>query len=650
VLLFVSKARNLVSFLRKTYLSVWLPLDDLHSLHSWAGVIVGIEVMWHSFWHMLRWGLAGDMRLLVENTTGISGLISLSVTPLIVWPMCLRSLRRGIRFEVRKAAHYLAVVWGVSICFHAPAGHIAWVMGSAVGVYAVDFIYGLLFQTRIIDTLQLTRFGSSVEILWEAPEGTMEYWTGSGYIYICLPWVSKTEWHAFSLLRHPTKRNCLCVCMTILGDWTEAVHKELRKPSVRPGWVYGPFPSPFSTGIHYDNIIAVGSGIGITAALSSVACLNRRHVHLVWICRDPDLVEFYVKNALCGRGEDAWTFVFYTGERTPVLGDCLATGNRKVKIIFNRPNLHDVLVAIMNNACCGLPMPDELMEAAHAASKQLHMSNPDVLFHYALERAFATYTIEEFFELGLDLSHNATNTTMTVRPVQPPGRKPMLPNQDRTLDLCALPGVVPTSPSQYSRQPDLPSQMEEGWPSDFSRQVTGESTAQGSITADGFVQLVRQACQFDGDSKSGGMLGDEQFVEHFAVGAMDGEIHSVDGLEAALGSLRRAAKAAADEVQQADEVEATASPASKPTRSATMPGQVSSGSQTRPAKLQRQLTRSNTMQTIRGDIRDASGEDLAAWTNNWQIMYCGGVGTLERTLEGFRQRYGVPVKIERYNW
>jgi len=52
--------------------------------------------------------------------------------------------------------------------------------------------------------------------------------------------------------------------MAVAGDWTKAVHNELKAPSSRPGWLYGPFPSPFSTTTSYDNLIVVASGIGIT--------------------------------------------------------------------------------------------------------------------------------------------------------------------------------------------------------------------------------------------------------------------------------------------------------------------------------------------------------------------------------------------------
>ena len=130
-----------------------------------------------------------------QHGTGISGLISLLLTPLIAWPMLFPRLRKGIRFEVRKALHYLSIVWAVSICFHAPKRHIAIIMGLSVGLYAVDWLYGYFFKVYHAETLRFTRIGNAVEVVWEHPQGFES--KGAGYVYINLPWIARGEWHAF---------------------------------------------------------------------------------------------------------------------------------------------------------------------------------------------------------------------------------------------------------------------------------------------------------------------------------------------------------------------------------------------------------------------------------------------------------------------
>ena len=397
VILFLSKAHNLRGVLQRTHLSEYLPLDDMHHLHAFAGALVGFEVIWHSWWHLLRWGLDGDIELLWQHQTGISGLISLAVTPLIAWPMLFTRLRKGMEFRIRKALHFLSIVWGVSICFHAPARWIGLIMGLAVGVYAVDWLYGCFFKISHARTLQFKRIGDAVQVVWEHPPGFKS--DGSGYIYISLPWISRNEWHAFSIVSHPTLPNHSCVCMAVVGDWTKAVYQALSKPTSRPGWLYGPFPSPFSTAIGYDNLICVASGIGITPSISSIVHLaETRVVHLIWTCRDADLVEFYLNQVQFD--DNAWSFIFYTGKRQLVLGN--KPKNPRVKVCLGRPNLEELIVALVDNTDHGRAVPRKLLEKAAEAEDKIYKKTPTARIADALERGMITYNPAEMFQMALD--------------------------------------------------------------------------------------------------------------------------------------------------------------------------------------------------------------------------------------------------------
>ena len=400
VMLFLSKAHNLRGILHRTFLREFLPLDDLHSLHVFAGKVVAIEVFWHSFWHLLRWGLAGDLRLLWQHSTGISGLISLILTPLITWPMLFTRLKVAIDFTTRKALHYLSMVWVISICFHAPASWIRYIMGIAAGIYACDWLYGFA-KLYHATTLMFTRIGGAVEIVWEhPPDFNLD---GGGYVYVCLPWISRMEWHAFSLIPHPSKPNHSCVCMAAVGDWTKKVHSALARPSSRPGWIYGPFPSPFSTATGYDHLIAIASGIGITPTISTIINLSRtRRVHLIWMCRDADLVEYYMKTIFTQIDDNAWRFIFYTGKRNLVLFE--RPTNPRVKVCFGRPDLEELIISLVDNTHHGREMPKKLLEGAAAAESKIYMKSPTPSISYLLERAMVSYSVTEMYELALSLT------------------------------------------------------------------------------------------------------------------------------------------------------------------------------------------------------------------------------------------------------
>ena len=95
--------------------------------------------------------------------------------------------------------------------FPAPARGCVWVSGPWVGPYLGDLLVGHCVGIRYCPTLKMTRLGgSAVEIVFEHPPGFVN--TGGNYVYVCLPWLGKAEWHAFSLYAHPRRENPSRVC------------------------------------------------------------------------------------------------------------------------------------------------------------------------------------------------------------------------------------------------------------------------------------------------------------------------------------------------------------------------------------------------------------------------------------------------------
>lgn len=142
MLLFLSKANHLRSILQRSYYSIYFPFFHMHDLHARGGIIVGYCVVLHAVAHISRWASRGEIQFLVQSQTGVSGLICVLLTPLITLPMAWERLRKRIPWEVRKALHYLSIVWGVVICFHAPVRDVGILMGIPVGIYLLDFLVG----------------------------------------------------------------------------------------------------------------------------------------------------------------------------------------------------------------------------------------------------------------------------------------------------------------------------------------------------------------------------------------------------------------------------------------------------------------------------------------------------------------------------
>lgn len=292
LIMFLSMTRNLKAWLQHTFIVECVPLTSLHSLHIWAGTLIGVIIFWHALWHLIRWGVQGNLRYLIDSPTGITGMICLAITPLLVWPMRLASLRKKISFEVRKRLHYLSWVWMGALMFHAPQQNVFWIAGAAFLIYLIDWFYGLLVATRIAPSARFVRLESAVMIRVPKPSGFKLKGAG-GYCYVCVPWISKLEWHAFSVFRDPFDADCVCFCITVAGDWTRKLHNEVHEPIYRRLWMCGPFPSPFEKATDNDNVISIASGIGITPALSVIKSLaDHRKMHLIWIVRDASLLEF----------------------------------------------------------------------------------------------------------------------------------------------------------------------------------------------------------------------------------------------------------------------------------------------------------------------------------------------------------------------
>lgn len=409
ICVFLTKAKNVQCFFSRTFFAEFIPFDDLHGLHALAGVVIGFETLWHGCWHILRWSLNGEISFLWSHVTGITGAISLLLTPLIAWPMAMTCFKSCCSFEARKGLHYLSIVWGVSICFHAPATKILYIMGLAVGIYVLDYIVGMLFRTHYIPCVSIERLGEFVEVTFKTPPGLGT--RDASYVYICLPWVSKFEFHAFSVVQNHDKPGYSSILMQRVGNWTRKVHRLTDKPTQRPVWIHGPFPSPFQGANAYDKIIAIASGVGITPAVNLAVGLGRsRRVNVIWMVRDPEVVEFYLKQRFYD--DDGWTFIFYTGTKPFIISDrsILSPG---VLLFKGRPNLPEIISAIVHSIECGVSLPDKLIARALAADQEIFYKTDTNHCREDVINALNTYTTQELFDLCVEVSMRVSIKTLS---------------------------------------------------------------------------------------------------------------------------------------------------------------------------------------------------------------------------------------------
>ena len=408
LVLCLTMSRNLLAWLQHTVLVEYLPLPtSAHHLHMWAGGIVGMALPWHALFHVIRWSVQGNLKFLVEHPTGITGLICIVLTPLIVLPMQWEYLRKNIPFETRKQLHYTSWIWMGALCFHAPKRNVFWIVGTPLVIYWVDWFWGMFKTTKMAPSARFVRLESAVMIRVKKPED-FELKGAGGYCYLCVPWVSKYEWHAFSTFKDPYKDDYICFCIAVAGDWTKKLHQEVHEPIYRRLWLNGPYPSPFEASFETDNVISVASGIGITPALSAIKSLaDHRKMHLIWMVRDASLLEFMFDFGIVV-DDDAYTLIFYTGNRELVFRRPVPYN---VLIFKGRPDLDDLIVSLIQSTMTGQELDISQYKLAYEHDSEVDVegrissSNVEHDFYKEVNRLLSTYSVDELFRAAVNRSH-----------------------------------------------------------------------------------------------------------------------------------------------------------------------------------------------------------------------------------------------------
>lgn len=309
--------------------------------------------------------------------------------------MSVPMLKKKVNFEWRKGLHYLSLLWGIALMFHAPQ-RIFWLIGAPFSIYIVDKIFKIFQTTHLVENAHFQRLGdTSCIISFKNPSGFEMQ--NTAYVYLMLPWLSRYQFHAFTVFPC-IKPGHSSICVSKCGDWTESLMKEITTPMHKPAFVVGPFISPFSSpAMDKENLLTVASGIGVAPAISLIkqyASTNRR-LNLVWICRDGGLIEHFLSNVHFSNS--GYTLIYYTGKRSLVIHDNLAPN---VFIFNGRPNLEKTLSGIVDSIVSNNGLPEKLYHKQKTISKTPAALRTQPL----LERALSIYNIEQLFENAVKAS------------------------------------------------------------------------------------------------------------------------------------------------------------------------------------------------------------------------------------------------------
>jgi hypothetical protein len=74
--------------------------------------------------------------------------------------MVVPALKTNVQFEVRKGLHYLAVVWAITLVWHAPS-RIYYLIGIPALIYAADYFCGFFIRNALIENAHFERIGET---------------------------------------------------------------------------------------------------------------------------------------------------------------------------------------------------------------------------------------------------------------------------------------------------------------------------------------------------------------------------------------------------------------------------------------------------------------------------------------------------------
>ncbi|MBF0198601.1 MAG: ferric reductase-like transmembrane domain-containing protein, partial [Planctomycetes bacterium] len=254
-----------------------LPLSTYEQVVKLGGKGYGFETMSRKAW---------------VHLTGIITFLSFA----ILWFFSLSYLRKHYH-HLFYLTHYLFIVWFIGIMVHAPAT-IYWCT-IPCGLFLIDKILHFIYRRKKTKLLKTECIGSDIIVLDIERPSSFKYNAGD-VIFICLPELSRYEWHPFTMSSAPAAGGNITLHIRNLGDWTEKLYLQGEKAAHQPILMHGPYNTPTLHILKSQVPVLISTGIGATpfaAILKEWIALNRQNktntiksekLIFIWVYRDAD--------------------------------------------------------------------------------------------------------------------------------------------------------------------------------------------------------------------------------------------------------------------------------------------------------------------------------------------------------------------------
>ncbi|XP_005364426.1 dual oxidase 2 isoform X2 [Microtus ochrogaster] len=395
----LTMCRNLITFLRETFLNRYIPFDAAVDFHRWIAMAAVVLAVLHSAGHAVNVYIfsVSPLSLLTcvfpnvfvndgskfppkyywwffETVPGMTGVLLLLVLA-IMYVFASHHFRRH-SFRGFWLTHHLYVVLYALLIIHGsyaliqlPSFHIYFLVPAII--YGGDKLVSLSRKKVEISVVKAELLPSGVTYLqFQRPQG-FEYKSGQWVRIACLG-LGTNEYHPFTLTSAPHE-DTLSLHIRAVGPWTTRL-REIYSPPV--GGIYARYPKlyldgPFGEGHQewhkFEVSVLVGGGIGVTPFASILKDLVFKSslgsqmlckkIYFIWVTRTQrqfewladiireveendhqDLVSVHIYITQLAEKFDLRTTMLYICERhfQKVLNRSLFTGLRSVTH-FGRP-------------------------------------------------------------------------------------------------------------------------------------------------------------------------------------------------------------------------------------------------------------------------------------------------------------------------
>src|SRR6266581_102688 len=372
-LILVPMLRHTITWVRKTFLRHYIPLDHNIAFHKLIAHVMLVLSIVHSAAHVLNYSKL-DTPLyasLFLTPAGLTGFLLLAVFVAIAF--CER--KRSKHFELFYFSHLAFVVWFALALMHGPAFW-QWVLLPTLA-YCIERVVRLYRTQQPSHVFKAVPLPSGVTNLQLYRPPGFDYRPGD-YVFVRVPAVSRFEWHPFTISSCPEEPGGLSVHIRNSGDWTDAVHQHFRRKasdsSASKDGVYldGPYGAPSSHIFESKIAILIGAGIGVTPFASILQSILYRHthresgepalqkVHFYWLNRDQQAFEWFMELLLQLERQNTGQLldinIYMTGAHADMKSSTLSIA---MDMLYQRLNF-DLLTGLKSRTRMGHPDWEEI--------------------------------------------------------------------------------------------------------------------------------------------------------------------------------------------------------------------------------------------------------------------------------------------------